>query len=62
VHRLIAWYRAGQDVQRLLPQLATYLGHINIRSTQRYLQMTPDLLQAASHRFAQYAMEADHEA
>jgi integrase/recombinase XerD len=26
VHRLIAWYRAGADVQRLLPQLATYLG------------------------------------
>jgi integrase/recombinase XerD len=61
VHRLLAWYRSGQDVQRLLPQLATYLGHINIRSTQRYLQMTPDLLQAASERFAQYSMESDHE-
>jgi hypothetical protein len=61
VHRLIAWYRSGQDVQRLLPQLATYLGHIDIRSTQRYLQMTPDLLQAASQRFAQYAMGVDHE-
>jgi integrase len=61
VHRLLAWYHSGQDVQRLLPQLATYLGHINIRSTQRYLQMTPDLLQAASQRFAQYAMRSDHE-
>lgn len=61
VHRVLAWYRSGQDVQRLLPQLATYLGHIDIRSTQRYLQMTPELLQAASQRFAQYAMEADHE-
>lgn len=58
---MIAWYRSGQDVQRLLPQLATYLGHIDIRSTQRYLQMTPDLLDAASQRFAQYAMGADHE-
>jgi len=38
VHRVLAWYRSGQDVQRLLPQLATYLGHLNIRSTQRYLQ------------------------
>jgi integrase/recombinase XerD len=55
VHRLLAWYRSGQDVQRLLPQLATYLGHINIRSTQRYLQMTPDLVQEASQRFAKYA-------
>lgn len=61
VHRLLAWYRSGQDVQRLLPQLATYLGHINIRSTQLYLQMTPDLLRAASQRFAQYAMGANHE-
>jgi integrase/recombinase XerD len=61
VHRVVAWYRSGQDVQRLLPQLATYLGHLDIRSTQRYLQMTPELLQAASQRFAQYAMGADHE-
>jgi integrase/recombinase XerD len=61
VHRVVAWYRSGQDVQRLLPQLATYLGHLDIRSTQRYLQMTPELLQAASQRFARYAMGADHE-
>jgi site-specific recombinase XerD len=61
VHRVIAWYRAGQDVQRLLPQLATYLGHLDIRSTQRYLQMTPELLQAASQRFAQYAKGDCHE-
>jgi integrase/recombinase XerD len=61
VHRVLAWYRSGQDVQRLLPQLATYLGHIDIRSTQCYLQMTSDLLQAASQRFAQYAMGAEHE-
>jgi len=58
---VIAWYRSGEDVQRLLPQLATYLGHLDIRSTQRYLQMTPELLQAASQRFAQYAMEVNHE-
>jgi hypothetical protein len=28
VHRLIAWYRDGADVQRLLPLLSTYLGPI----------------------------------
>ena len=55
VHRLIAWYRAGLDVQRLLPQLATYLGHLDLRSTQRYLSMTPELLDAASQRFERYA-------
>ena len=61
MHRVVAWYRSGQDVQRLLPQLATYLGHIDIRSTQRYLQMSSDLLQAASQRFAHYAMGGDYE-
>jgi integrase/recombinase XerD len=55
VHRVVAWYRAGRDVQRLLPRLATYLGHIDIKSTQRYLHMTTDLLQEASQRFAKYA-------
>jgi hypothetical protein len=55
VHRVLAWYRAGKDVQRLLPSLATYLGHADIRSTQRYLQMTPEVLQEASLRFARYA-------
>ncbi len=61
VHRVVAWYRSGQDVQRLLPQLATYLGHLDIRATQRYLHMTPELLEAASQRFALYAMGDDHE-
>lgn len=48
-------------MQKLLPQLATYLGHANITSTQRYLQMTPELLHEASRRFSAYAeQEADH--
>jgi integrase/recombinase XerD len=55
VHRVIGWYRDGKDVQQLLPKLATYLGHANIASTQRYLQMTPELLHEASLRFAAYA-------
>ena len=56
VHRLISWYRKGADVQRLLPQLATYLGHIHIGATQRYLTMTPELLREASKRFERYSM------
>jgi integrase/recombinase XerD len=55
VHRVTAWYRSEKDVQRLLPQLATWLGHVDIKSTQRYLRMTPELLQAASQRFATYS-------
>jgi len=54
VHRLIAWYREGADVQACLPRLATYLGHANISGTQTYLTMTPELLAEASHRFERY--------
>jgi integrase/recombinase XerD len=54
VNRLVAWYREGADVQRLLPQLSTYLGHRRIVSTQRYLTMSPELLQQASARFETY--------
>ena len=61
VHRLISWYRQGADVQRLLPQLSTYLGHIHIATTQRYLTMTPESLQEASRRFEHYAQGGQHE-
>jgi hypothetical protein len=57
----VAWYRQGKDVQQLLPYLSTYLGHVNINSTQRYLQMVPELLQEASLRFARYAAQDDQE-
>jgi integrase/recombinase XerD len=55
VHRLTSWYRQGADVQKLLPQLSTYLGHAHLRGTQVYLSMTPELLQEANRRFEHYA-------
>lgn len=62
VHRLTAWYQAGADVQKLLPHLSTYLGHVNVAATQIYLTMTPELLRLASERFAQYALqEVNHD-
>jgi len=60
VTRVVTWYREGTDVQRLLPQLATYLGHGDLRGTQRYLTMTADLLQEASCRFEHYAFSEAH--
>lgn len=57
VHRLIAWYRKGKDVQRLLPQLSVYLGHVHLAATQVYLTLTPELLHQANQRFEQYTKQ-----
>ena len=56
VNRLVAAYETGANVAQLLPKLSTYLGHINLSSTQKYLTMTPALLQQACARFERYAM------
>jgi len=60
VHRLIAWYRRGADLQDLLPRLATYLGHKDLSGTRRYLTLTPPLLREASKRFERYAAGGRH--
>jgi len=61
VHRLVAWYREGADVQACLPLLSTYLGHANVSGTQAYLTMTPELLAEAAKRFERYATVGDKE-
>ncbi len=43
-------YRADADVERLLPVLATYLGHVDAVSTYWYLTATPELMRLASRR------------
>ena len=54
LHRILGWYRTGEDVNSLLPALATYMGHVNISSTQVYLQATAELLEEGSRRFLAY--------
>lgn len=62
MNRLVSWYHGGHNVQRLLPQLSTYLGHHSIRETQQYLQMTSELAMEAGLRFLRYAeVRDDHD-
>jgi integrase len=48
--RLVEWYRAGVDVARVLPTLATYLGHVGISLTYWYIEAMPELLAHATTR------------
>lgn len=43
VHRLIQWYKEGADLSAKIPILATYLGHRDVTSTQKYLHLIPEL-------------------
>ena len=47
---LLNWYRAGADVQREIPKLATYLGHVHVNETYWYIEAVPELLELATRR------------
>ena len=53
-HRLLEWYREGIDINARLPALSTYMGHVSIHFTRRYLHATPELLEEVHQRFLQH--------
>jgi len=53
VSTLVAWYRAGEDVQARLPALSAYLGHVEPKDTYWYLSAVPELLSLANDRAAE---------
>jgi len=50
VQTLLRWYRAGEDIDRRLPVLSTYLGHVHVSDTYWYLSSWPELMQEAMNR------------
>jgi integrase/recombinase XerD len=50
VRTLVRWYREGRDVERELPKLSTYLGHVHVADTYWYVEAVPELLQLATER------------
>jgi integrase len=51
VERMLLWYEQGADLGAMLPRLATYLGHVNLSSSQYYLRLTEDLLSGILSRY-----------
>jgi len=50
VRTLLDWYRAGEDIDRRMPLLSTYLGHVDPTSTYWYLEAVPELLELVGQR------------
>jgi integrase/recombinase XerD len=50
VQTLLHWYQAGQDAERRLPVLSTYLGHVHVADTYWYLSAWPELMAQAMVR------------
>jgi integrase/recombinase XerD len=50
VLRLLVWYQQEADLGARLPALATYLGHVGLASSQRYLQLTADMVGEIARR------------
>jgi len=50
VRTVLAWHRAGENVEAKLPMLSTYLGHVAPSTTYWYLTAIPELLESATHR------------
>lgn len=51
VGRIAAWYEQGRDINALLPVLSTWLGHVSVEHTRRYLVANGALLEHAAARF-----------
>jgi hypothetical protein len=54
VRTLLRWYREGVDVDRKMPALSTYLGHVEVRDTYWYLTAVPELMALTGARFEAY--------
>lgn len=57
VRRLEQWYQAGTDIQRLMPNLSVYMGHVDPVASYWYLSCTPELMTAAAQRFEAYSQK-----
>ncbi len=54
VRTLVQWYRSGQDVERRLPVLSTFLGHAHLSDTYWYLTACPELMGLAVKRLERH--------
>ena len=47
VQTLLRWYQSGEDAERRMPVLSTFLGHVHVADTYWYLSACPELMAQA---------------
>ncbi len=55
-HRLLSWYEQGINVNKVIPFLSTYLGHVKVSDTYWYITGIPELMKIVSNQFNSYAI------
>ena len=53
VRTLLDWVEAGENIDRRIPLLSAFLGHVDPSSTYWYLEAVPELLELISRRLEQ---------
>ena len=51
VHTLNKWASEGKDLYVVLPALMRYLGHKNLKSTEKYLRLVPEAYKQVTEPF-----------
>lgn len=57
VRRVQDWHAHDIDVDRKIPVLATYLGHVEVRDVYWYLSAVPELMSIIADRFEAFAAQ-----
>lgn len=50
-NRITNWQKEGKDLNKLLPALATYMGHVKLADTYWYLSGVPELFHVVGQQF-----------
>ncbi len=53
VRTLLDWHTAGENVDRRMPLLSAFLGHVDPANSYWYLEAVPELLELISRRLEQ---------
>jgi len=57
VRRIETWHAQGVDVDAMVPILATYVGHVEVRDVYWYLSAVPELMDIVAKRFEAFVAQ-----